>query len=754
MVTVGGAITYTLTMANAGPSVASNVVVTDTLPSEIQNPRTTSPGCSITDSVLTCERTSLVVNGRSSATVTGTIDPATASESVRNTATISADSIDPHTGNNSSAVTVTVTGTPRVELVKTAGVPTDANGDDRIGAGDTVAYTLTVRNTGPTVLTEIAITDPLLGGSITCVAADGVTLSPGAELSCAPVLYTLTQQDVNAGTVHNTATVTANSPRGTATDDGEATSRIVGTRGISLAKAAGNVSDNDGDGAIGAGDGLDYTFTVQNTGTTSLTNIVITDPMLGGVVECSALADITLAPGDSQGCAPISYVLKQEDVDNGVVANTASVSADSPRGSVSDTAQANVVVHGTDAIELVKEAGSAVDTTGDGHIGAGDRVSYTFTIRNVGTTTLTQLAISDPRLGGALDCPNFAGTNLAPRDTVSCGPVSYTLTQQNVEAGHASNTATATATGSDQVTDTGSTDVLITGFAEILLTKTAGTPADANDDGRIGVGDTVDYTFTVKNTGTTTLTNAVITDPLLGGAVTCAELVDTQLQPAQEVTCTPVAYTLTQADVDARTVHNTASVSAESARGSVTDTAVAEVAVTGTDAVELDKQAGEATDTTGDGRIGAGDRVNYTFTVRNTGTTTLTNAVITDPLLGGEVACAELVDIPLAPGEGVTCAPVSYLLTQADIDAGTVENRASVAADAPNGSVSASAEAVVTLEGTDGVELDKAGSVTDSNGDGRVDVGDQIGYTFTVRNTGTTMLERECLSNGVSGVFV
>ncbi|UYO97670.1 hypothetical protein OED01_02820 [Microbacterium sp. M28] len=192
----------------------------------------------------------------------------------------------------------------------------------------------------------------------------------------------LTQADVDGGEVINTATATAQTPRGAVSDSDGATVAVAGASAISLQKQVGDPVDADGDGALGAGDTIDYTFTVSNTGTTTITAVQISDPMLGGAVVCPELDGTALAPGDDVACTPITYELTQEDVDAGTVHNEAAVTADAAGGAVTDTAQADATVDSTDAVELIKTATGPTDTDGDGLIGVGDEVSYTFTVRN------------------------------------------------------------------------------------------------------------------------------------------------------------------------------------------------------------------------------------------------------------------------------------------------------------------------------------------------------------------------------------
>lgn len=69
------------------------------------------------------------------------------------------------------------------------------------------------------------------------------------------------------------------------------------------------------------------------------------------------------------------------------------------------------------------------------------------------------------------------------------------------------NTVTAS---SDQIgPEIANADVIITGASSLELTKTVN-PATA------APGSTVTYTFVVTNSGNTTLTDVLLTDPLLG----------------------------------------------------------------------------------------------------------------------------------------------------------------------------------------------------------------------------------------------
>ena len=148
-------------------------------------------------------------------------------------------------------------GRPAVGLTKAAGA---LSGNT---AGSTIPYTFTVTNTGQTPLTAIAISDPKVTG-LTCAAT---TLAIGASTTCTGT-HTLTQAEVDAGTVVNNASVTATPPSGPAvTNTATATTTVPRAPAISLTKTAGTPSGNT------AGSTVAYSFLVTNTGNLTLTGV-------------------------------------------------------------------------------------------------------------------------------------------------------------------------------------------------------------------------------------------------------------------------------------------------------------------------------------------------------------------------------------------------------------------------------------------------------------------------------------------------
>jgi uncharacterized repeat protein (TIGR01451 family) len=98
-VTVGDNLTYTITVTNRGPDAATNVVVTDTLPSGVTFV-SASPGCVHSTGVVTCNLGNIPAGGFVTITIVVTV---TAPGTISNTATVTSDTLDPNTANNSDA---------------------------------------------------------------------------------------------------------------------------------------------------------------------------------------------------------------------------------------------------------------------------------------------------------------------------------------------------------------------------------------------------------------------------------------------------------------------------------------------------------------------------------------------------------------------------------------------------------------------------------------------------------------------------
>jgi uncharacterized repeat protein (TIGR01451 family)/LPXTG-motif cell wall-anchored protein len=206
-----------------------------------------------------------------------------------------------------------------------------------------------VTNTGNVTLTNLTVTDPMLAG-VTCPVT---TLAPGETTTCSAPPYTVTAQDVTAGTIVNRATALANGGGGvdvSSDDVVEVSTAGAAEPGIHLVKHA------DADGPVAAGDAIVYTFTVTNTGNVTLRDITVDDPMLG-TVTC---ARTTLAPGQSTTCTAPPYTVTAENVRAGHVLNHATASG----SACDDTDGGCVLVSDDDSVVVDARASGELPDTG------------------------------------------------------------------------------------------------------------------------------------------------------------------------------------------------------------------------------------------------------------------------------------------------------------------------------------------------------------------------------------------------------
>src|SRR5690625_4430957 len=675
-------IVYEFTVTNTGDVTLTDVVVNDPL---LGGAVSCSPDVLAPGATATC--------GPGSYTIAqADVD----NGGVSNTATVIGKDPNDNDVTDSDSTSTELDRHPDIELVK------EVISSGPYGLDDAIDYEITATNTGNVTLFDVEISDPLLG-ALDCDPSQPADLAPGEGLVCEGS-YTVTQADVDAGEVVNSATVDAKDPEDNdVPEEDEVTTPVDQNPAISLDKAV------TSSGPYTVGSDIEYTFTVENTGDVTLTNIEVDDPLLGGAISCSPG---TLAPGATATCGPVLYTVTQTDVNNGFVFNEATATGEDPSGDpVEDSDETNTGLDQNPAIALDKQVVS------DGPYGLGDTIEYTITATNTGDVDLYNVVISDPQLNPSSETCSV----LAPTDSCVLSGT-YTVTQDDVDAGEVHNAATVDAEdpsgsnvpGEDEVT----TPVAQNPGIELDKQVTSAGPYEVDAD--------IEYGFTVTNTGDVTLTDVVVNDPLLGGTVSCSPAT---LAPSDTASCGPETYTITQADVDNGGVTNTATVTGKDPNDNdVTDSDSTSTELDRDPAIELVKEVISA------GDYGLDDEIEYRITATNTGNVTLFDVEISDPLLGA-LDCDPSQPADLAPGEGLVCEG-SYTVTQDDVDAGEVVNSATVdAKDPEDNDVPEEDEVTTPVDQNPAVSLNKA--VTSA---GPYGLGDAIDYEITATNTGNVTL--------------
>jgi hypothetical protein len=620
-------------------------------------------------------------------------------------------------------VNCTIINTPLatgLSLVKHAGNPVDVNHDGITDAGDTIAYTFTVTNTGVLPLSNISVSDPK-AGPVICPQS---SLAPGASETCAAANpYIVTSDDVAAGTVANTATALGLAPGAVLPIQSAPSSTATPTEtpapAVSMVKIA-DASDGDTDPVV-AGESITYSYLVTNAGNDNLSAVSVSDPTLGPVT-CPVPAEPGLAPGASETCtADNAYTVTQTDVDGGQVTDTATAQGTDPDGNTSDptaSGASSTVTVPTVAPAPTVSINKQATVSPAAHQGAarpGDIIGYSYVVTNTGNVTLASVAVDDPTLGPVI-CPAPAGPGLVPGASETCyGVESHTVTQADVDAGKVTDTATATGTDNSGLTSPVSSPSTVSTLTEpavpaISLVKMA--DASTGDDTRLTDGEAISYSYLVTNTGDVTLASVAVDDPTLG-PVTCPVPTTPGLAPGASETCTGDAlHTVTQADVDAGQVTDTATASAftTSVIGSSVSSAPSTVVVPGRPdpSVAIDKRAtvSPAADQV-DAKLG--DTIAYSYVVTHTGDVDLASLAVDDPTLG-PVLCPVPAAPGLAPGGSETCTgEETHTVTEADAAAGQIVDTATATGTDTQGIVSPSSApstATVPVESTGTVAPD------------------------------------------------
>ncbi len=684
-------ITYSYLVTNTGNVTLDPVTVTDPMPNL---------------SAVTCPDDSLAPSGSETCTATyTTVQVDVDRGSVANTGTAHG---TPPTGAEvtaTSSVTIPAAAVPAISILKSAS-PTSFS-----APGTQITYTYQVTNTGNVTLSGVLVTDPMPGLSpidsctSTTLAPGSPGVPPGTETCTAT--YTTTQADVDRGSISNTATASGLPPTGPAvSDQSSATVTAVQSPSISMMKSASAQS------FAAPGTSITYTYLVTNTGNVTLDPVTVTDPMPNlSAVTCP---DPALAPAAFESCTA-TYVTSQADVDAGGVSNMGTAHGTLPSGSaVTATSSVTVPATQTPGISVTKSASPNTFAA------PGTLLTYSYLAQNVGNVSLTSVAMVDPMPGlSAINC-NGAST-LAPGASETC-TATYTTTQADVDVGHLTNSATATAdppTGPPvSAGDTLTVDAVQT--PTISITKTASIPTFS------APGAETTYSYQVTNTGNVTLNPVTVTDPMSGlSAIACPF---TQLAPGAGGTCT-ATYTTTQADVDRGSITNTGTATGTAPAGTqVTDTSSVTIPAAQTPSITLAKSASVAD------FAAAGTLITYRYQVTNGGNVTLDPVVVTDPMPNlSPVSCP---DSSLAPGGVETCT-ATYTTSQTDVNAGGVSNVGTATGTPLTGpAVVDSATLGVPAIASPAITIAKSADPTSFS-----QVGTTITYTYDVTNAGNVTLD-------------
>jgi uncharacterized repeat protein (TIGR01451 family) len=513
----GDAVSYTITLTNAGPNDAADATWTDTLPAGTVFASLSQPGgwsCTTpavgAGGTVTCSHGAFAP-GSAVFVLDVDTDPALASGTVlENTASASATTADPVPGNGSASETTTVVA--QADLVLAIG-----DAPDPVPPGGLLTYTVDLTQAGPSNAATVQLSNPIPAGTVfdsfvapagwSCttpaVGATGTVSCTIGSLAPGSTSFTLVVA-VDPGVVvgsslSNTATVASPTSDPVPADNSATASTLVGSGSADLSLTLSDAPD-----PVVAGSTLTYVLGADNAGPANATDAVLSDTLppgtrfvslvqaagwtcttpavgAGGTVSCSH-------PSMPLGSAAFTLVVEVDAavVGGSVLDNAASLQSSTSDPDAGDNA-ANVQTTVL-AAPFVAISGSKVDS---GTPRPGGAIVYQITLRNDGTAT--QADNPGDEFVDVLPATLSLASASADAGTTVATPGSNTVTWNGILAPGASVTITIQATiRSEAVPGTTIQNQGTINFdADVNGSNESSTVTD--DPGTAGVGDATGF---------------------------------------------------------------------------------------------------------------------------------------------------------------------------------------------------------------------------------------------------------------------
>ncbi|NUU76589.1 DUF11 domain-containing protein [Paenibacillus xylanilyticus] len=559
--TVGDVLTYTVIATNAGISAVQNLVISDTpsgsefVPGSVTINGTAAGSASPVSGIAVG-----TLNSSSSVTVTYqarvTSVPSTGSVTNRASAAFTSGSFN---GVSSSVTVSTPIFQPVIQVVKSASTT-------NLTVGDSFNYSLQITNTG-NIAATVTLTDPIPAGAvfstnsviINGVPTPGVSPATGINLgliaagSSATVTFVATVTSLpESRQLTNQAVASFNYtlPSGR-TIAGFSSSNTI-TIPVSLPNVTIVNSDNVEYGVVG--DVIRYTSVIRNNGTVAVNNVVYVNPLPpntpfvpGSVIvngtsfplsnPTAGIPIGTLAPGAEVTVTfevtitmPIPSQINNQ--------STVSFTSGSFSGSSSSNTTETPVIQ--PQIALVKTANTVNATVGD-------TVIYTVTVSNTGNlqanvTVTDTIPAATSFVANSVVVSGVPQPGASPGTGISVGVVAAgatavvtfavvvdTLPSPQQLSNFATSSFTFTPPDGRTLTGTATSNTLTfpVSSPNVAVVKSTTSTAAA-------VGDTVNYSILVTNSGIAPVNNIQLSDPIPAGAsfVTGSVTVNGVAQPA------------------------------------------------------------------------------------------------------------------------------------------------------------------------------------------------------------------------------
>jgi len=467
-VVAGSPVAFTLNVTNNGPFPASNVQLTDSVPTGFTGITATGAGwsCNVAGNDVTCTRASMPI-GAAPVTINVTAPPNAsvpiAGTNVTNTALVTTTTPDPVSANNQGSVnfrlqrdgadyrinvsrnpTPVPLGSPITNVLSATNLgPRAANGPTRITYQMAAGETFQSASGG-------GWTCSAAGGAGTLVTCDHAAFAGGIAAGGSTTAVTVVTQASVAGPVTITACTSGSAGLAPTEGDIDASNDCRTNDGSVIATAASAdlvLAKSVTPGTLATGSGrLTYTLVVTNNGPDTATNVTLTDPIpmyspasfgrpattvaagisagSTGGESCAGTSTITCSLGSiANGASKTVTILVDRPMQSGTWINTASAFS----ANVGDPNRSNNSGSATAVIDAVTDIELTAKSVVPDPVRSGVEATYVISIRNNGPSAAQNVTVTDTfaALGanGTFTFVSAVATNGGTCPTASAGGI-------------------------------------------------------------------------------------------------------------------------------------------------------------------------------------------------------------------------------------------------------------------------------------------------------------------------------------------
>lgn len=469
---VGSDVVFTLTATNNGPNLAVGVNVTDALPTGYTYVSNATATGSFDASTGIWTLGSLVNSASASLQLTAKVNP---SGDYTNTVSVSADSVDPDSSNNSASISATPVLQSDISI-------TGSVDNASQNTGSSVTFSLTVMNDGPNDATSVSLTDLLPSGFTYSSSSPSVgnydsstgVWSIGDLSNGSSETITITATVNSSGNYTNSAIVSST------TNDSNSVNNTVSqtiTPGaisnLSITKTINNAHPY-------VGGLVEFTLTARNYGPNNATNVSVLDQLPSGytydsdngITAYNSTTGIwsigNLNNGSTKVLKVYAYVRPTGDYTNSAsISSTDQPDSDNSNNN-SNAAPTSVIPQADLSILKTVDSNEAV---------IGNNVQFTISVTNNGPSSASGVSVTDLLPSGYtfVSSNTSVGSYNSSTGLWTIGAVSNGTTKTIVitatvnNTGNYINVASVSSTSTDLVSENNSSSKTVTPIPELIV---------------------------------------------------------------------------------------------------------------------------------------------------------------------------------------------------------------------------------------------------------------------------------------------